>query len=63
MLDDVCDEDWATWTSRVGFPVMGIWGKGMRFANINHCYRSHSGAITVHLLSTRPSIPHEGQCT
>jgi len=36
------DTDWKTWTSIIGFPVMGIFGPGMGVLDIKHCYRSHN---------------------
>ena len=29
--------------AQVGFPVMGIWARGMSSSQINYCYRSNNG--------------------
>jgi hypothetical protein len=42
VLEETQDVDWATWTTKVGFPVMGIWAKGMNSSEISHVYRSHN---------------------
>ena len=42
------DVKWDTWTCTLGWPVQGIWGKGMDGGDINSACRSHSG----HLLAT-----------
>jgi WD40 repeat protein len=42
VLEETQDKDWATWTTKVGFPVMGIWAKGMSSSEISHVYRSNN---------------------
>ena len=37
---DIRDQQWATWTSPLGFPVMGIWQSGMDGTDINACDRN-----------------------
>ena len=36
------DTAWATWTSTIGFPVMGIFAPGMGGSDVKHCYRANS---------------------
>ena len=63
------DVDWATWTTKVGFPVMGIWAKGMNSSEISHIYRSnnqkwvvaadHNGLVR---LSNYPAVTQHAPC-
>jgi len=41
------DEQWATWTSRIGWPVQGIYPAGVDGSHINGVERSHSGDIVA----------------
>eukprot|EP01052_Picozoa_sp_SAG31_P052972 SAG31_NODE_13347_length_875_cov_1.641753_1_plen_53_part_10 len=36
------DTQWKSWTSTLGFPVMGIFGSGMSALDVKHCFRSHN---------------------
>ena len=42
IVHDVRDIAWSNWSCKVGFNVMGIWGKGMNSTEINYCYVSHN---------------------
>jgi len=42
------DEPWANWTSRIGWPVQGIYPAGVDGSHINGVERNHSG----HLVAT-----------
>jgi len=41
------DEAWATWTSRIGWPVQGIYPAGVDGSHINGVERSHNGEIVA----------------
>jgi len=41
------DEAWATWTSRIGWPVQGIYPSGVDGSHINGVERSHSGNLVA----------------
>lgn len=41
------DEPWATWTSRIGWPVQGIYPAGVDGSHINGVDRSHSGKLVA----------------
>ena len=69
VLEEVRDASWYTWTCKVGFSVMGIWGKGMSSSEINYCYRSHNQKWVVAAdhqgfvrLSNFPSVIQHAPC-
>jgi WD40 repeat protein len=41
------DEPWAQWTSRIGWPVQGIYPAGVDGSHINGVARSHSGSLVA----------------
>jgi len=41
------DEQWANWSSRLGWPVQGIYPSGVDGSHINGVDRSHSGHLVV----------------
>jgi WD40 repeat protein len=41
------DEQWATWTARLGWAVQGIYPAGVDGSHINGVNRSHSGALVA----------------
>jgi WD40 repeat protein len=41
------DEQWNTWTSRIGWPVQGIYPSGVDGSHINGVERSHGGDIVA----------------
>jgi len=41
------DETWATWTSRIGWPVQGIYPSGVDGSHINGVERNHSGNLVA----------------
>ena len=41
-MTDLADLDWATWTSTLGFPVMGIWPEFSDGTDVNSVDRSKS---------------------
>jgi hypothetical protein len=41
------DQRWATWTSMLGFPVMGIWPPGSDGSDINAVSRSPDGQLLL----------------